>query len=378
MAEAAAGARRLLGGFLRRGAELRLSLRMTAAGLAAYGLAEAFGLAQGYWAVLTAVIVVQASLGGSVQAVIDRLVGTLGGAAFGAAIALLVPHAGTPMTAVTLILALAPLAFITAIYPSFRMAPVTAAIVLLGSSSAAAGPLDAAVARVFEIGLGCIVGLGASLLVFPARAHGLLAKAASGVLELLANLLAAAVAAATGTGARSAIPPLNDRLRAALTRLEAVGREAERERRSRLSDEPDPEPLVRTLRRLRSDLVIILRAAAEPFPAPVRTPLGAPLARVAESMGDFFRGIGAALIARSEPPELDGVIAALDNYAAAMAELRRSGVTRNLPGEEAGRIFALGFALEQMRSDLADLLNRAREFVGAGREPSERRDQPEG
>jgi uncharacterized membrane protein YccC len=118
VAEAAAGARRLLGGFLRRGAELRLSLRMTAAGLAAYGLAEAFGLAQGYWAVLTAVIVVQASLGGSVQAVIDRLVGTLGGAAFGAAIALLVPHAGTPMTAVTLVLALAPLAFITAIYPS--------------------------------------------------------------------------------------------------------------------------------------------------------------------------------------------------------------------------------------------------------------------
>jgi uncharacterized membrane protein YccC len=235
------------------------------------------------------------------------------------------------------------------------MAPVTAAIVLLGSSSAAAGPLEAAVARVLEIGLGCIVGLGASLLVFPARAHGLLAKAASGVLELLANLLAAAVAAATGTGARSAIPPLNDRLRAALTRLEAVGREAERERRSRLSDEPDPEPLVRTLRRLRSDLVIILRAAADPFPAPVRTPLGAPLARVAESMGDFFRGTGAALIARSEAPELDGVIAALDNYAAAMAELRRSGVTRDLPGEGVGRIFALGFALEQMRSDLMDL-----------------------
>jgi uncharacterized membrane protein YccC len=94
VAEAAAGARRLLGGFLRRGAELRLSLRMTAAGLAAYGLAEAFGLAQGYWAVLTAVIVVQASLGGSVQAVIDRLVGTLGGAAFGAAIACSCPMQG--------------------------------------------------------------------------------------------------------------------------------------------------------------------------------------------------------------------------------------------------------------------------------------------
>jgi uncharacterized membrane protein YccC len=374
----AAGAKRILDWFRRRGAELRLSLRMTMAGLVAYALAEAFSLAQGYWAVLTAVIVVQASLGGSLQAVIDRLVGTLGGAAFGAAIALLVPHAGTPMTAVALILALAPLALFAAIYPGFRMAPVTAVIVLLGSSSAQAGPLEAAEARVIEIGLGCIVGLGASLLVFPARAHGLLAQAAGRVLDLLADLLTAVVAAATGSGERSAIQPLSDRLRDTLTRLEAVGKEAERERRSRLSDEPDPEPLMRTLRRLRSDLVIIARAAAEPFPAPVRTPLAAPLARVAEGVGEFFRRIGAALIARSEPPALGDVLAALDNYAAALAELRRAGITRDLPGEEAGRIFAFGFALEQLRSDLVDLLNRAREFAGAAREPSERRDPPQG
>src|SRR5258708_33727155 len=147
MAEAAAGERRILAWCRRRGAEFRLSLRMTAAGLGAYALAEAFGLAQGYWAVLTAIIVVQASLGGSLQAVIDRLVGTLGGAAFGAAIALLVPHAGTPMTAIALVLALAPLALFTAIYPGFRMAPVTAVIVLLGAASAQAGPLEAAAGR---------------------------------------------------------------------------------------------------------------------------------------------------------------------------------------------------------------------------------------
>ena len=95
-------------------------------------------------------------------------------------------------------------------------------------------------------------------------------------------------------------------------------------------------------------------------------------------MGDFFRGIGAALIARSEPPTLDAVHGALDNHAAAMAELRRAGITRDLPGEEVGRIFAFGFALEQLRSDLVDLLNRAGELARAAREPSERRDQPQG
>src|SRR5258708_8331137 len=170
MAEAAAGAKRILAWCRRRGAEFRLSLRMTAAGLVAYALAEAFGLAQGYWAVLTAIIVVQASLGGSLQAVIARLVGTPGGPAFGAAIALLVPPPGTPVTAIALVLALAPLALFTAIYPGFRMAPVTAVIVLLGAASAQAGPLEAAAAPRVHIGVRRIGRLGAPPLVVPARA----------------------------------------------------------------------------------------------------------------------------------------------------------------------------------------------------------------
>ncbi len=66
------------------GAELRLALRVTASGLIAFALAKVLGLAQGYWAVFTAIIVVQGSVGGSLKAGIDRLLGTLGGAAYGA------------------------------------------------------------------------------------------------------------------------------------------------------------------------------------------------------------------------------------------------------------------------------------------------------
>ena len=53
-------------------AALRLCLRMTIAGLLAYMLAELFALPQGYWAVFSAIIVVGASVGGSVKATIDR------------------------------------------------------------------------------------------------------------------------------------------------------------------------------------------------------------------------------------------------------------------------------------------------------------------
>jgi uncharacterized membrane protein YgaE (UPF0421/DUF939 family) len=43
-------------------------------------LGELFGVKQVYWAVLTAVIVMQASVGGSLKATIDRLAGTAAGA----------------------------------------------------------------------------------------------------------------------------------------------------------------------------------------------------------------------------------------------------------------------------------------------------------
>ena len=59
---------------------------MTIGGLLAYVLAELFALPQGYWAVFSAIIVIQASVGGSVKATIDRVIGTIGGAVAGGAV----------------------------------------------------------------------------------------------------------------------------------------------------------------------------------------------------------------------------------------------------------------------------------------------------
>jgi uncharacterized membrane protein YccC len=59
-----------------KSAALRLCFRMTVAGIMAYALAEMLALPQGYWAVFSSIIIVQASVGGSVKATIDRLIGT--------------------------------------------------------------------------------------------------------------------------------------------------------------------------------------------------------------------------------------------------------------------------------------------------------------
>jgi uncharacterized membrane protein YccC len=73
------------------GAQLRLCLRVTVAALAAFILAQVFTAPlAGLWAVLTAVLVTQVSLGASVTATIEYFVGTLGGAIYAGAIAVVI------------------------------------------------------------------------------------------------------------------------------------------------------------------------------------------------------------------------------------------------------------------------------------------------
>jgi hypothetical protein len=154
---------------------------------------------------------------------------------------------------------------------------------------------------------------------------------------------------------------LNRQIRIALGKLEAAADEARRERASHLTEEPDPEPLVRTLRRLRYDLVMIDRATRDPLPTEVAALLSQPLAELSGALETFLKEGASALVA--PPPPLDPFRQALAAYGAAMAEVRRQGLTRDLPGEAVARIFGLAFAFEQIARELADLADRARELA---------------
>src|ERR1700704_3647111 len=250
----------------RRHAELRHGVRIAAAGVLAFALAQVLALPQGYWAVFTAVLVVQGSVGGSLKASVDRLLGTLLGAVYGAAVATLVPHDTALTMGVALTISLTPLALLAALNPSYRVAPVTAVILLLGSAGTTEGPLLAAALRTIEVSLGGLVGMAVSIFLLPARAHALLGEAANRVLQRLAQLLADLIAGLMAPlDAAQAILARNDDVRVALTALENISDEAARERRNYLSDDSDPEPVTRTLRRVRHDLVLIGRVAADPW-----------------------------------------------------------------------------------------------------------------
>jgi uncharacterized membrane protein YccC len=338
-----------------RKVELGLGVRVTVAAMGALAIALAFGLKLPLWAVLTSIIVTQMSVGRSLKATRDYLIGTVGGAIYGGAVALLVPHTGESALLAVLVMAVAPLAFIAAINPSLNVATVTAIIVLLLPTMNHGNPLDSAIDRVLEVTVGAITGLAVSFLVLPSRAHSQIRANAARVLELMASTLNELLSGLTRGLDTNILHQLQDGIGTALVSLNAIGAEAERERAAKLSSGPDTGPLLRTILRLRHDLVMIGRASVVPLPVDLQTPLAAPLANVSNAMAGYLRMMAAALRIGRGAPAIWPVQSALEAYAAAVAAVRSEGLTRGVAGDVTERFFALGFSLEQMRQNLKDL-----------------------
>src|SRR3954453_1423123 len=171
--------KRLSGPLRSRKPQLALAVRGTVAAFGALAVAVALHLMLPLWAGLTALIVTQMSVGRSLKATRDSLFGAVGGAIYGAAITVLIPHSGEAGLLGLLVLAIAPLAFIAAINPSLNAATVTAVILLLVPTINHADPLASAVDRVLEVLVGAVCGLLASFFVLPSRAHSQLRASAA-------------------------------------------------------------------------------------------------------------------------------------------------------------------------------------------------------
>jgi len=338
-----------------RRTQLGLAIRVTVAAVAAYAIATALHLLLPLWAVLTSLIVTQMSVGRSLKATRDYVLGTIGGAIYGGAIAILIPYSTEAGLLGLLVLAVAPLAFVAAINPSLNAATVTAIIVLLVPTMHHSDPLASAIDRVSEVGVGAITGLLVSFLVLPSRAVRQIRASAATLLELIADAFTELLAGLTRGRDNDALHRIQDGIGTAMVGLNAIGAEAERERAARLSSGPDTGPLLRTVLRLRHDVVMIGRATVVPLPAEVQMRLAAPLTEVSTVIARFLRSAAAALREGVGAPPIHPVHVALQHYAEAVAAVRHDGLIRGHSGETAERFFAIGFSLEQMHQNLCDL-----------------------
>src|SRR5215471_16281777 len=108
-------------------APLGFGIRVTVAAISALLIAQLFALPlHGLWVVLTATVVTQLSIGGSLRAGLEYVLGTLGGAVFAGLIGFLFSPTTVLGQSGILAVTIAPLAFLAALNPNFRVAPFSA------------------------------------------------------------------------------------------------------------------------------------------------------------------------------------------------------------------------------------------------------------
>jgi hypothetical protein len=141
-----------------------------------------------------------------------------------------------------------------------------------------------------------------------------------------------------------------------------IADEAKSERLVRLTPEPDPAALARTLLRLRHDLVMIGRAASAPLPDPLAATLAPRLAQVGATARDYLLASATALTARHDGPSTESVDGAVAAYMCQISSCRTESLMQGLQVDERERIFASGFALQQLQQNLSDLAGCLQEW----------------
>lgn len=128
-------------------------------------LGSRYGMREGYWGAISAIIVLQSNFGSTVTASRDRVLGTVIGAAFGFAFSLF----GTiPWNYVLALISAIVVCGFLGFRTSARLAGVTVTIIMLVH---AGSHWTLALDRVFQVLLGIVVALAVSTFIFPDRAR---------------------------------------------------------------------------------------------------------------------------------------------------------------------------------------------------------------
>lgn len=349
----------------RRRNELRHAARVSAAVGAAFAISVVFHLPQGgYWAIFTAVLVVQSSLGGTLNATRERLLGAVigGGAGVLASLAATALGVEAPWQHGLILCALvALLTLAAAIKPVLKVAPVTAVIILV-VPTVGMSPWLSALLRAVDILIGGLAGVAAVLLVFPARAHALTLQRLCAAMEEIAGLIDLERANLEGHEDELIGFERHRSVRMALAAVETAMNEAGHERAAWLSDKEIPEALLRSVWRARSDCIGIEHALAG-------VPQGAPLDHLRPSAAALLSAqsarlrLSAAGLRDRRRVERGALLATDAAFEAAMTELRSSGATRTLSTDEAAGLLGLVFVMAGLTTNLEDLADRVDEMA---------------
>ncbi len=336
------------------------AIKTAIAGVASMYATRLFHLPQGYWAAISALIVMQSNVGATLNASRTRLAGTAVGAVVGGAFVALL---GDNLLDFALAVAVAFfLCYLLRLPDSQRLATVTVAIIMLIGRSASVWIV--ALHRFTEVSIGILIALVISLTLWPNHARRSLREGLAAAIVKLGALYQAAMHPAV-MGAAASLEALNAQVSDVFSKNAALLENALQEAFGPMHARDSLALLAAQVERIRQAveaLEVALRdGAADTYPRR----FDAELEQMRAATAAFFVSLANSIRAgqpESQWPELTAAISALDEKAALV---RTSGATANYPLDEILRFYSLLLSSR----NLARELELARALVASGSAP---------
>jgi uncharacterized membrane protein YccC len=340
--------------FSRNSSALKQGIKTGLAGLITYAIYIGWHLPQGYWAVITALVVAQVTLGASWRPALYRTIGSTAGA-LGAMLLMIIFGLGTFRIGVVLFLLASLFGFLTVRHPSFSAAGFTAGIVLV-IGQIEGSPFHIGWLRVLYTVLGSFVAFAVGALLWPVRAREALRDKIANILEGAGVLYRAITAAAlqgvdNESQVRDLERQLNDLRRGITQQMDEARSELTFSRFNQSAYQEVVELADQIRRRLTAmaeDRSLYVHAQVEPGLVPS-------MAKVVEKTAQNFALLAEGVRQQIKPfnsVELDEAIRALD---ADLANLREQRATAPFTLDRMLPFWALVFNLREVAQDLKQL-----------------------
>jgi uncharacterized membrane protein YccC len=323
------------------------AVKTAIAGVISLYLTNLFHLPQGYWAAITALIVMQSNVGATLSASRTRLAGTAIGAVIGGFfMAMFGMNVMGFALAVTIAFFVCDLLHLA---ESQRLATVTVAIIMLIGQTTSAWVI--ALHRFTEVALGILIALLVSLTLWPNHARRSVRQGLADTLLKLGALYRAVMRSYRGgekasietlkSEASSAIRKNGDLLQFALQ--EAFGPMKERESLALLADQ-----VHRIFHAVETLEFAVRDCSSDTYFRNFQSGLDRLEAGICAALETLSKSIAAGKLS-PEWPDLPAIVASLDEQA---AEARKAGATMNYPLDEILRFYFLLLSSRKLVDEL--------------------------
>jgi uncharacterized membrane protein YgaE (UPF0421/DUF939 family) len=339
---------------------LKHATKTAIAAAASLYLAKFMKMPEGYWAAITAIIVMQSNVGATLTASWTRLVGTAIGAVvagvfvqfFGTSTL----HFGIAVLLVVLICDLAGLA------DAYRLAGVTVAIVMLINRLAPAWAI--AGERFLQVGLGIVVGILTSVLVWPSRARESLRAGLAEALSAMGALFQSVIEC-NHAGDSRPIEEIRSHVKEILRRSDDLHVQAAHEGTA-YADREVVAVLMDRAGRLLETVDSLLSSGRGCFEGSYYLDFKPEIDRLGGEISEAFKQLARSVAEwrfHATWPDFTEMLSKLENK---VSELRASGASTKYPLEEVLRFYSFLFTLKNLANELDHLHAASSRIAGTG------------